>query len=111
MEPIFTPEQLAEIKAYHLPFYIRSAVRPLVTLGLIALTLGPLNRLFYRFSQDAAAWLETRLGWLRTVPVARVLIQALERLWGEAGWGTAILFALCIDLSSKIPFAPIDYYF
>jgi STE24 endopeptidase len=111
MEPIFTPEQLAEIKAYHLPFYVRSAVNPFVTLGFLALTLGPLNKHFHRFAQATAGWLGGRLAFLRTAPVSRVLFRALDRLWGEPGWGTAVLFALCVDLSFKIAFAPIDFYF
>ncbi len=111
MEPIFTPEQLAEIKAYHLPYYIRSAVNPFVTLGLLALTLGVLNRPFFRFASAVAAWLDRRLAFLRTAPITRVIFRALDRLWGEAGWGTALIFALSIDLFFKLLFAPIDFYF
>lgn len=111
MEPIFTPEQLAEIKAYSLPYYVRAAVNPFVYVGFLALMLGPLNKPFYRFAQSVASWLNVRLGFLRTAPGSRVFLQALDRLWGEPGWGTALLFALCVDMSLKLATAPSDFYF
>lgn len=111
MEPIFTAEQLAEIKAYYLPHYIRSAVSPVISLGILALMLGPLNGPFYRRAQALAAWLGGRFAFLRTAPVTRVLFGAMNRLWGEAGWGAAMLFALFIDLFTKVLYAPSDLYF
>ncbi|WP_224364003.1 M48 family metalloprotease [Hyalangium versicolor] len=111
MEPIFTPDQLAEIKAYSLPYYIRAAVNPFIYVGFLALMLGPLNGPFYRFAQATAAWLDARLGFLRTAPVSRVFLRALDTLWGEPGWGTALLFSLFVDLSLKLVTAPIDFYF
>lgn len=111
MDPIFTPEQLAEIKAYSLPFYIRAAVNPFVYVGFLALMLGPLNKPFYRFAQATAAWLDAQLAVLRTAPGSRVFLRALDMLWGEKGWGAALLFSLCIDLSLKLVTAPIDFYF
>ncbi|MDC0709829.1 M48 family metalloprotease [Stigmatella sp. ncwal1] len=110
-EPIFTPEQLAEIKAYYLPHYIRSAVSPLVTLALLAFLLGGLNRPFYQGAQALASWMGRRGAFLRTAPVSRILVRAMDRLWGEPGWGTALLFALFIDLFSKVLYAPSDVYF
>ncbi|HEX8537948.1 MAG TPA: peptidase M48, partial [Cystobacter sp.] len=98
MEPLFTPEQLAEIKAYHQPLYLGSAVSPLVYLGVLALILGALVRPFHRGAEACAAWLSRRLAFFRTAPVSRVLLQALNRIWGEPGWGTALLFALFVDL-------------
>src|SRR5690349_12801512 len=111
MEPIFTAEQLAELKAYHLPFYIRAALNPFLLLGYLALVLGPLNGPFYRSAQRAAAWLDRRLGFLRRTPGIRVFLQVLDKLWGEPGWGTAVLFGLCVDLTYKLVFLPADIYF
>jgi STE24 endopeptidase len=111
MEPLFTPEQLAEIKAYHLPLYIRSAVSPAVYLGVLLLILGVLVRPFYRGAGSCAAWLSQRLAALRTAPVLRVVVQAMDRLWGEPGWGTAILFALFVDLFLELVYAPSTIYF
>jgi STE24 endopeptidase len=111
MEPIFTAEQLAEIKTYHLPYYIRSALNPFLLLGYLALVLGPLNGPFYRSAQRAAAWLDSRLGFLRRTPGARVVLQVLDKLWGEPGWGTALLFGLFVDLTYKLVFLPADIYF
>lgn len=111
MEPIFTPEQLIEIKEYHLPWYIRSAVLPLVNLGVLALMLGVLNKPFYRFAEATAARLERRFGSLRTAPVSRVFLRVFDRLWGGPGWGTAVVFALSLQLAFTIFFSPLEFYF
>ncbi|NMO23517.1 M48 family metalloprotease [Pyxidicoccus fallax] len=111
MEPLFTPEQLAEIHAYHLPYYIRAAVDPFARLGLMALQLGVLVQPFHRMATAAAAGLEHRLGFLRTAPVSRVFFQAMDRLWGESGWGAAVLFALLTDLFIRLVYTPVDTWF
>lgn len=111
MEPLFTPEQLAEIKAYHLPLYIRSAVSPLLYLGMLAFILGVLVRPFHRGAEACAAWLSHRLALLRTAPVSRVILQALDRIWGEPGWGAALLFALFVDFFIEAVHLPEDIYF
>jgi len=111
MEPLFTPEQLAEIKAYHLPHYIRSAVSPLISLGTFALIIGVLLQPFYRGAQRCAAWLTHRFAGLRTAPVLRVVVNALDKMWGEPGWGTAILFALFVDFFIELLYFPANIYF
>lgn len=111
MEPLFTPEQLAEIHAYHQPYYIRAAVNPFVQLALLGLTLGVLVQPFYRGATAVAAGLERRLGFLRTAPVSRAFFKAMDRLWGESGWGAAVLFALAVDLLGKLLYAPVDIWF
>ncbi|HZI12036.1 MAG TPA: M48 family metalloprotease [Myxococcus sp.] len=111
MEPLFTPEQLAEIHAYHLPYYIRSAVNPFVQLALLGLMLVVLVRPFHRGATSAAAWLERKLGFLRTAPVSRAFFRAMDRLWGEPGWGAAVLFALATDFFGKLVYAPVDVWF
>jgi STE24 endopeptidase len=111
MEPLFTPEQLAEIHAYHLPHYIRAAVNPFARLVLLALQLGVLVQPFHRAATAATAGLERKLGFLRTAPVSRAFFQAMDRLWGESGWGAAVLFALATDLFVRLVYAPADIYF
>ncbi|MBM7114085.1 M48 family metalloprotease [Archangium primigenium] len=111
MEPLFTPEQLAEIKAYHLPIYIRGAVSPLIYLGIFALILGVLVQPFHRGAQRSAAWLSRHLAPLRTAPVLRVVVSALDRMWGESGWGAALLFALFVDLFLELVYSPANIYF
>ncbi|WP_163995419.1 M48 family metalloprotease [Pyxidicoccus caerfyrddinensis] len=111
MEPLFTAEQLAEIHAYHLPYYIRAAVDPFARLALQALLLGVLVQPLYRAARASSAGLERRLGVLRTAPVSRAFFRAMDRLWGEAGWGTAVLFALFIDLFVKLVYLPVDVWF
>ncbi len=111
MEPLFTPEQLAEIHAYHQPYYIRAAVEPFVRLALLLLLLGVLVQPFYRLATAAAAGLERRLGFLRAAPVSRAFFSAMDRLWGEPGWGAAVLFALLTDLFVTLVYLPVDVWF
>ncbi|TSC32309.1 M48 family metalloprotease [Corallococcus sp. Z5C101001] len=111
MEPLFTPEQLADIHAYHQPYYIRAAVEPLVRLTLFVLLLAVFVRPFHRGAGAAAAALERRFGFLRTAPVSRAFFGAMDRLWGEPGWGAALLFALFIDLATQLLYAPANVYF
>ncbi|AKQ64179.1 Zn-dependent protease with chaperone function [Myxococcus hansupus] len=111
MEPLFTPEQLAEIHAYHQPYYIRAAVEPFVRLALLLLLLGVLVQPFYRLATAAAAGLERRLGFLRTAPVSRAFFSAMDRLWGEPGWGAAVIFALFTDLFVTLVYLPVDVWF
>ncbi|AGC47685.1 M48 family peptidase [Myxococcus stipitatus DSM 14675] len=111
MEPLFTPEQLAEIHAYHLPYYVRAAVDPFAKVLLLALLLGVLVRPFFRMATSVAGGLERGLGFLRTAPVSRAFFQAMDRLWGEAGWGAAVIFALMTDLFVKLIYAPVDVWF
>ncbi|RKG83736.1 M48 family metalloprotease [Corallococcus terminator] len=111
MEPLFTPEQLAEIHAYHQPHYIRAAVDPLVHVALVVLLLAVLVRPVYRGATAAAAALERRFGFLRTAPVSRAFFTAMDRLWGESGWGAAIFFALFIDLATQVLYAPANVWF
>jgi STE24 endopeptidase len=111
MEPIFTPEQLAEVKAYHELLYTRAAVSPFAYLGILALLLGLGVRPFYRQAEALAAWLDTRLTFLRTAPVSRVFLQAMDRLWGAPGWGAALLFALFVEVAVELVYAPVNIYF
>jgi STE24 endopeptidase len=111
MEPIFTAEQYAEIKAYHLPGYIYSGVDLVAYPALLLLILAVLNRPFYRWAEASAAWLDGRLSSLRTAPVSRAFFSAMDKLWGERGWGVALLFALYVDLFVLVLYTPINVYF
>lgn len=111
MEPILTPEQLAEIKAYHLPGYIYSGVDTLAYPMLLVLILTVLHRPLYRWAEASAAGLSGRLGFLRTAPVLRVLVKVMDRLWGGPGWGVALLFAFYVDVFLLVLYLPVEVYF
>jgi len=111
MEPIFTPEQLAEIQEYHQLLYTRSAVNPFAYLGVLSLLLGLGVRPIYRQAEALAAWLDGRLAFLRTAPVSRVFLQAMDRLWGAPGWGAALLFATFVELVIELVYGPVTIYF
>ncbi|MBI3183642.1 MAG: M48 family metalloprotease [Myxococcales bacterium] len=109
-EAIFTPEQLAEIKAYYRPLYALVAAGDLLDLAMFAVVLRWLVRPLHRLAVGLAARLGRRLRFLRTAPVARVLLRATERLWGGPGWGAAVLFALGLELFYAIALLPLDVY-
>ncbi|MFP2957073.1 M48 family metalloprotease [Myxococcus sp. 1LA] len=111
MEPLFTPEQLAEIHAFHRPVYIRAAVGPFVNMALLLFMMGVLVQPLYRLAVATAADLERRFGFLRTAPVSRAFFRAMDRLWGEPGWGAAVLFALFTDVLVSLVYLPVDVWF
>lgn len=110
MEPIFTAEQLAEVKAYHQPYYLWSAVSDVVRfaayLSMVVVFLRPL----YRAAVRVAGWLDARSARVRALPVLRALFVALDRLWGGKGWGAAVLFALFNYLALRTAFMPLNIY-
>lgn len=110
-EAIFSPEQLAEVKAYHLPHYVWSGVSDVFRLVLLAVTLRYLIRPLYRAAERSATWLDRHLGGARRVPVLRALPAALDKLWGERGWGVALLFAVYDLLLNALLLLPLNVYF
>ncbi|MFL5318489.1 MAG: M48 family metalloprotease [Myxococcaceae bacterium] len=110
-EAIFTPEQLAEVKAYHLPHYIWAACGDVFRFALLFVTLRYLIRPLYRAAEKSASWLELRLGGARKLPVVRAIPAALDKLWGERGWGVALLFAIYDLLLGALLMLPLNIYF
>ena len=94
MDPIFSPDELARVRDYARPFYVWLALKDVVLVGLYVLLLRFGIRPLYAQAQRAAAWTDARLQWTRTLPVLRAVPAALGKLWGGAGWGTALLFSL-----------------
>lgn len=112
-QPIFTPEELAEVLAYHRPAYLYSAFSELINLAVFVLVLRYCIRPFYRLAQAGAAAIGARCGALALAraPVARALVRVLERLWGGPGWGAAVLFVAIQMLFVIALFLPVDVYF
>jgi STE24 endopeptidase len=110
VEPIFTSEELAQVRAYAQPFYVWLAVRDgaVVAFYLLLLRFG-VRPLFAR-AQGAAAFLDQRLSFARGVPVLRALPAALDRLWGGPGWGAALLFTLLYVVVLNAVFLPKSVY-
>ncbi|HLT29332.1 MAG TPA: M48 family metalloprotease [Myxococcaceae bacterium] len=81
MEPIFTPEQLAEIRAYHAPIYARVVIGTLFDLALSFVILRFAIRPLWSLAGRLSGWTRTRLGWMQTAPGLRVPVQAARRLW------------------------------
>lgn len=100
--PIFTPEELAEVLAYHRPGYAYTAVSELINLAVIVIVLRYCVRLFYALAQRGADAIARRTG-LRS--------RVLERLWGGPGWGAAILFVALNTLFLTALYLPVDVYF
>jgi STE24 endopeptidase len=111
IDAIFSPEALAEIRAYKDPLYVaRTAydVSSLLVWGVILrFWVVPL----FAWSGRMTARLDRRLGQLRTVPLVRVIPAALDRIWGGPGWGVALLFTMALELANNLAFLPLDVYF
>ena len=111
MEPLFTPEQLVELRAYRAPQYLWAALSPLVHLAVSVAVLRfgirPLWALSVRVT-GAGHQVHARA---RGLPVLRVFDRVVERLWGGAGWGTALCFAALYFLLNAAIWAPVDFWF
>lgn len=85
MDPIYTAEQLAEVKAYHAPRYTASlvdlVVTPVVLAVMVRWATAPLWRLSVRIG-----------GWITTKPWS--VLKVPTRLWSGPGWAEALAFAL-----------------
>lgn len=101
-DPIFTPEELAQVLAYHRPGYVYAAVSELINVAVIVIVLRFCVRPFYALAQRGAESIAKRTG-LRS--------RVLERLWGGPGWGAAILFVALNTLFLTALYLPVDIYF
>jgi STE24 endopeptidase len=93
-EAIFTPEQLAEIQAYHHAHYVWAAVGDVVNLAIGALLLrfvvGPLYRRCERI---------------------KIRSRVLHRVWRGDGWAPALAFALAYFAVVELIALPAEVYF
>jgi STE24 endopeptidase len=106
IDPILTPEQLAEVQAYYAPHYAIGKVLPLFDTIISVLMLAYVVRPVWGVASRGAARLEERFGRLRSLPGSRVLFKVLDRLWDGTGWGAALLFAFIwfgIDVAISLP--------
>lgn len=110
LDPLFSPEQLAEIKAYHAPHDLWQALSIPLSLLTDALLLRFGVRPFYAASARLAARLERRLAPIARLPGLRVVPKVLRQLWGGAGWGAALLFTLLQFLIPFLIFLPVDFF-
>ncbi len=109
-EPIFSPEQLAQIKAYAEPKYTAHLIELVVSLAFDVVLLAWLVRPMYRLSERIAAWCAPRLEWARQAPVARGLVRLPGVLWGSDGAGVALAFLGVTSLVSKAVDVPYTFY-
>lgn len=93
MESLFSASELADIRAYYGPIYARAALSPFTNLALSLLILRFTIRPVWALAGRASARTGRVLAWMRTAPVARALVQVIERLWGGPGYGQALWFA------------------
>jgi STE24 endopeptidase len=110
LEPLFNPEQLAEIHAYHAPHYVWQALSIPLSLLTSVLLLRFGVRPFYAAAQRAATSAARRLAPLAGLPVLRVVPRMLRQLWGGDGWGAALLFTLLQFLIPFLVFLPVDFF-
>jgi STE24 endopeptidase len=107
VEPLYTPEQLAGVEAYHTPLYVLGAVDAVVTPLLLAAMVVWLTRPLWAFSQDLGERLERRLERTRGLGLSARLGA---RLWGGPGWAGALLFALIFFELFGLTGLPVEVY-
>jgi STE24 endopeptidase len=95
---VFTPQQLAEIEAYHWPRYIWSAVAEPLYVVTTLLTLRFLVRPLYRLAERVGAGVSAR---------SRVLM----RMWGSPNWAGPMLFVGALYALGLLLNLPADLYF
>lgn len=111
IDAIFSPEALAEIRAYKDPLYASRLGYELISLVIWVLVLRFGIVRLYDWSNRVTARVDARLVGLRSVPVVRTVPKALDRIWGGAGWGAAVLFMVVLEQANMLAFLPLDFYF
>jgi len=91
---LYTAAELAEVRAYHQPYYTYAACDAVVWPLVAVLAARYLTKPLFRASERLAAALGRRLAGVRSVPVLRAFPAVLDRLWNGPGWGAALIFAL-----------------
>jgi STE24 endopeptidase len=96
VEPFFTAEQLAEVRAYHAPIYAAAAVEavlwPVITAVLVFFGTRPLYALAERLGRPVRS-------------------AVLERAWGGPGWSAAVVFALLFFGALAVLGLPVTVWF
>jgi STE24 endopeptidase len=109
--PIFTPEQLAEVKAYARPYYVAMVFSDFFNIGLNLLLLrfavAPLHRAAGTVVERSARFAT----WVRGTPVLRAFPAVLEKLWRGPGWAQALLFTFFNMVAAELISMPVFLYF
>jgi STE24 endopeptidase len=109
--PIFSPAELAEVRAYAWPHYLWVPLGLATDVLYAALLLRFGVRPLHRASEHLAGRLGHALGPLFKRPVLRALSKVFQRLWGDETWGTALLFAALTFALVRAVFLPVGVYF
>ncbi len=111
IDAIFSPEALAEIRAYKDPIYAsRLAYEVLSAVLWVVFLRFWIVRLF-EWSGRMTARFDQRFPALRSTPVIRAFPAVLDRIWGGSGWGAALLFTMVLEQANMLAFFPLDFYF
>jgi STE24 endopeptidase len=109
--PVFTPAELAEVKAYAWPHYLwlPAGIAYDALYAVLFLRFGV--RPLYRLSEHLSLRLGRALRRPFQAPVLRALPRVLERLWGSPSWGAALLFAAFAFAVVRVAYLPEKIYF
>jgi STE24 endopeptidase len=109
--PIFTPEQLAEVKAYARPYYVAMVFSDVFNIALnlllLRFTVAPLYRAAGRVVERGARF----GGRVRRTPVLRAFPAVLDKLWNGPGWAQALLFTFFNMVVVELAAMPVFLYF
>lgn len=109
MESIFTSDELAQLRAYRDPQYFWSLASLAMNAALLVLVVRWSGALYGR-CERVAAGLGARVTGLRSVPVVRAIPASLQRIWGGADWGAAMLFVFVTFAIGLLWNLPLDVY-
>ena len=93
-DPIFTPAELAEIHAYHRPYYVWAAVNFFVNVGVSVLMLRFLVRPLYARCERV-----------------KIPSKVLARMWRGDSWAAALIFSSAYHAIGTLLYLPADLYF
>jgi len=111
IDAIFSPEALAEIRAYKDPLYTSRVAYDVLSLLIWVVMLRFGIVWLFAWSTKVTARFDQRFPSLRRMPVVRAVPAVLDRVWGGAGWGAALLFTLVLEQTNMLAFLPMDFYF
>jgi STE24 endopeptidase len=111
IDAVFSPEALAEIRAYKDPLYVSRVAYEVISLVVWIVILRFWIVRLYEWSGRMTARFDHRFSRLRSIPVVRAFPAVLDRIWGGSGWGAALLFTMALEQANMLAFLPLDFYF
>ncbi len=106
-EPLYTAEQLADVKAYHRPKYVLGAIdlvfAPVLLILMVRFVTRPLWNVSLRWGTAVEEWLAGSR--------ARAFARVAGLLWRGPGWAAALFFGVLFFELQQLVDLPLDLWF